>query len=144
MPCFSQLLNCGLQRISLSVFSRGFWKGNCLLGNSQQSTAVWSSLGVSVRPSQLFSQYIKGRFIDKRQSQGQYRFSILSHVGVTYKTGFGFDDWIYCHLIHATRDYRQYSAIAILHTFQFIVTHALGFSHFTSRLLATDFITVSL
>jgi hypothetical protein len=36
-----------------------------------------------------------------------------------------------------TRDYRQYSAISILHTFQFTVTHALGFSVFTSRLLAT-------
>jgi hypothetical protein len=37
-----------------------------------------------------------------------------------------------------TRDYRQYSAIAILHASQFTVTHALGFSVFTSRILATD------
>jgi hypothetical protein len=37
-----------------------------------------------------------------------------------------------------TRDYRQYSAIAILHTFQFTVAPALGFSGFTSRILATD------
>jgi hypothetical protein len=37
-----------------------------------------------------------------------------------------------------TRDYRQYSAIAILHTFQFTVTHALVFSVFTIRILATD------
>jgi hypothetical protein len=37
-----------------------------------------------------------------------------------------------------TPDYRQYGAIAILHTFQFTVTHALGFSVFTSRILATD------
>jgi hypothetical protein len=36
-----------------------------------------------------------------------------------------------------TRDYRQYSAISMLHTFQFTVTHALGFSVFTSRILAT-------
>jgi hypothetical protein len=35
------------------------------------------------------------------------------------------------------RYYRQYSAIAILYTFQFTVTHALGFSVFTSRILAT-------
>jgi hypothetical protein len=52
--------------------------------------------------------------------------------------GFGLDDWIYWHLIHSTRYYRQYCAIAILHTFQFAVTHALGFSVFTSRILATD------
>jgi hypothetical protein len=32
----------------------------------------------------------------------------------------------------------NYSAIAILHTLQFTVTHALGFSVFTSRILATD------
>jgi hypothetical protein len=47
---------------------------------------------------------------------------ILSNVGVTYKTGFGLDDWIYCTLhIHTIRDYRQYSAIADLHTLQFTV-----------------------
>jgi hypothetical protein len=33
----------------------------------------------------------------------------------------------------------NYSAIADLHTLQFTVTHALGFSVFTSRILATDF-----
>jgi hypothetical protein len=58
---------------------------------------------------------------------------------VNYKKGFGLDDWIYCALyIHTVRDYRQYSAIAILHTFQFTSAHALGFSVFTSRILATD------
>jgi hypothetical protein len=44
--------------------------------------------------------------------------------------------------------YRKYSAIADLHTFHFTVAHALGFSVFTSHLLATDLntetITVSL
>jgi hypothetical protein len=66
---------------------------------------------------------------------------VLSSAGVlsvAYKTGFGLDDWIYCTLyIHTTRDYRQCSAIADLHTLQFTVTHALGFSVFTSRILAT-------
>jgi hypothetical protein len=47
------------------------------------------------------------------------------------------DDWIYCTLyIHATRDYRQYSTIAYLHNFNFAVPHAIGFSAFTSRILA--------
>jgi hypothetical protein len=32
----------------------------------------------------------------------------------------------------------NYSAIAILHTLEFTVAHALGFSVFTSRILATD------
>jgi hypothetical protein len=58
---------------------------------------------------------------------------------VSYKTGLGWDDWIYCTLyIHTTRDYRQYSAIADLHAFQFNIANALGFSVFTSRILATD------
>jgi hypothetical protein len=39
--------------------------------------------------------------------------------------------------IHTVRDCRQYSTIAILHTLQFTVTHALGLSVFTSRILAT-------
>jgi hypothetical protein len=40
--------------------------------------------------------------------------------------------------IHRTQDYRQYSAITILHTLQFTVTQALGSSFFTSRILTTD------
>jgi hypothetical protein len=55
-----------------------------------------------------------------------------------YRRGFGFDGWIYCTLyIHTARDYRQYSAIATLHTFQFTDAHVLGLSVFTSRILAT-------
>jgi hypothetical protein len=51
------------------------------------------------------------------------RFGVLS---VTYKTGSGLDDWIYCTLyIHTARDYRQYSAIADLHT--------LGWGHTSAR-----------
>jgi hypothetical protein len=46
--------------------------------------------------------------------------------------------------IFTTWDYRQYSALAILHTFQFTVEHTQGFSVITSLILATDFITVSL
>jgi hypothetical protein len=41
-------------------------------------------------------------------------------------------------LIHSTRNYRQYSSIADLHTLQFTVTHALGFSVITNRILATE------
>jgi hypothetical protein len=44
-------------------------------------------------------------------------------VGVTYKTGSGLDDWIYWHLMHTPREYRQYSAIVDLHTLQSTVTH---------------------
>jgi hypothetical protein len=38
----------------------------------------------------------------------------------------------------------NYSAISDLHTVQLTVTHALGFSVFISRILATDYITFSL
>jgi hypothetical protein len=55
------------------------------------------------------------------------------------KMSFGLDDWIYCtSYIHTTRNYRQYSTIAILHILLFTVTQALGFSIFTSRILATE------
>jgi hypothetical protein len=64
---------------------------------------------------------------------------IMSHVGVTYRWGFGLDDWIYCTLhIHTTRNYRQYSTITDVHTLQFTVTQALGFSAFNSHILARD------
>jgi hypothetical protein len=65
---------------------------------------------------------------------------LLSLVGgccVTYNTGFGLDDCVYRLLIHTTRDYMQYSAIGILQALQFTVTHALGISVFTSRILTT-------
>jgi hypothetical protein len=49
------------------------------------------------------------------------------------------DDWIYCTVyIHTVRNYRQYGAISLLNTFHFTVTYILGFSVFTSRILATD------
>jgi hypothetical protein len=70
---------------------------------------------------------------------GVDRTIILSRVRVTYTTGFGLDAWIYYALyIHnlglkAIEHYR-YST-----HFQFTVTQALGFSVFTSRILATDF-----
>jgi hypothetical protein len=58
---------------------------------------------------------------------------------VIYKTGSGLDDRIYLHLIHPTRDYRQYSVIAIVHALKkFTVAHALEFSVITSRILPTD------
>jgi hypothetical protein len=55
------------------------------------------------------------------------------------RRGFGLYDSFYCTLhIHTVRDYRHHSAVAILHTLLFTVTHALVFSVFTSRILATD------
>jgi hypothetical protein len=38
-------------------------------------------------------------------------------------------------------NYNQYVPTPYLHTFQFTVTHALGFSVFTSRLLEMDLLT---
>jgi hypothetical protein len=40
--------------------------------------------------------------------------------------------------VTSSRNYTYYSAIADLHNLHFAVTHALGFSVLTSRLLATD------
>jgi hypothetical protein len=58
---------------------------------------------------------------------------------VTYKMGFGLDiGCVNTLYIHTTRDYRPYSAIVDTHTLHFTATHELGFSVFTSRILATD------
>jgi hypothetical protein len=54
----------------------------------------------------------------------------------------GFIDTLYTPL--GTTGNYEYITIADLHTLPFTVTYALGFSVFTSRILATDFITVSL
>jgi hypothetical protein len=50
----------------------------------------------------------------------------------------GFISTSVTHSLLITLKYMLYSAIADLHTFQFTVVHALGFSVFNSRLLATD------
>jgi hypothetical protein len=77
--------------------------------------------------------------LDDNKSSENTQVPLFSCVGVTYKTDFRLDDWIYCTLyIHTTRDYRQYSAIADLHTLEFTITHAVGFCIFTSHILATD------
>jgi hypothetical protein len=44
----------------------------------------------------------------------------------------------YCTSVTSSLNRTYYSAIADLLTFQSIIAHALGFSVFTSRLLATD------
>jgi hypothetical protein len=54
---------------------------------------------------------------------------------VTNKTGSGLDIDTLCTVLGTTGNY---STIADLHTLQLTVTHALGFSVFTSRILATD------
>jgi hypothetical protein len=51
-------------------------------------------------------------------------------------------DWIIGYIAPYTftqfRSTSNYSAVAILHTFQFTIAHALGFSVFSSHILATD------
>jgi hypothetical protein len=64
---------------------------------------------------------------------------ILSRVGVTYKTGFGsMIGFIAPYAFTQFRSTGNYSAIAILHTLQLTVAHALEFSVLTSRILVTD------
>jgi hypothetical protein len=59
---------------------------------------------------------------------------------VTYETGFGLYDWIYCtSYIHTTRDYKQLERYP--YSTHFPVHHytALRFSVYTRRILATVF-----
>jgi hypothetical protein len=52
--------------------------------------------------------------------------------------GSGLDDWIDTYTFTQFGTTGNYSANAILHTLQSTATHALGFSVFISRILATD------
>jgi hypothetical protein len=53
---------------------------------------------------------------------------------VTYKKGFGLVDWIIAPYTFTQLE----SAIVDLHSLQFTVAHALGFSVFTGHILAAD------
>jgi hypothetical protein len=58
---------------------------------------------------------------------------ILSHVWVTYKTGSGLEDWIYCALyIHTVRDYRHYKCYRYC-------THFPVHSYMRTRILILNF-----
>jgi hypothetical protein len=70
-----------------------------------------------------------------------YSIRLLSRVGVCARLIRRVLDWMTGFInslyIHTARDYRQYSANAILHILEFTVAHALGFWVFISRVLAT-------
>jgi 3-deoxy-D-arabino-heptulosonate 7-phosphate (DAHP) synthase class II len=50
----------------------------------------------------------------------------------------GILDWMIGFTIQSNRTQKQYSAIADLRNLQFTVTHAIGFSVFTSRIQKTE------
>jgi hypothetical protein len=71
------------------------------------------------------------------------RNTVLSRVEGLFVRDLQDEFWIdTVYTVHGTAG--NYSATFDLHTLQFTVTHALGFSVLTSRILATDFTTVSL
>jgi hypothetical protein len=61
------------------------------------------------------------------EDEGSHENIILSHIRVTYKTGSGLEDFIYLtpYIFTQLGATGNNSAIAVLHTFQFTVTHAL-------------------
>jgi hypothetical protein len=106
---------------STSCYNARTWAGRPCTQRSSFSTAVWKFR--TWRP----------------RNQTSFIF-ILSRIKVvTVRRGMdrmiGFADTLYTVLGTTGNN----SAIADLHTLQFTVTHALGFSVFTSRILVTDF-----
>jgi hypothetical protein len=60
-------------------------------------------------------------------------------VCVTYTTGSGLDDWIYCPLYIHNSELQAITALSLIYTLYSLSLHnTLGFSVFTSRILATD------
>jgi hypothetical protein len=73
----------------------------------------------------------------------RHRFILSRFRGVTIDrvwTGY----WVYLPLIHPHSELQVFTALSLIYTLQFTVTHTLGFSVFTSRILATDFNTVNI
>jgi hypothetical protein len=92
------------------------------------------------RLNSAVEQYINLIFLfDIRLVLSLLMYDIVTCRGlrVTYKAGFGLDDWLYWLLFTQLGTTGNYSTVAILHTFQFTVAHALGFSVFTSQILVT-------
>jgi hypothetical protein len=63
---------------------------------------------------------------------------------VTYKTGFGLDDCIYCTLYIHNSGLQAVQRYRYSRHFQFTARHSVGLSVFPSRTPTTDFTTVSL
>jgi hypothetical protein len=93
---------------------------------SQSSVALWDSISNYVTTASFHT--LSNSFFNNNNT--------VMHWVVTYKTGFLLDDWIFFAPYTFTHlgTTGNSSGIAILHT----VTHTLGFSGFTSRILATD------
>jgi hypothetical protein len=109
----------------------------CSLRDSLSFKWRWVLLQRSLTPA-------SGYCLKEKWLRASRSISRVGEVCVTYRRVL---DWMIGFIAPYTftaRDNRQYNAIAVLHASQFTVTHALGLSVFTSRVLATDFITVSL
>jgi hypothetical protein len=90
-----------------------------------------SSLGLLFRHTDLTNK--EAQCLQPSRPSGPFQFKIVTCRGTDWMVRF------IAPYTFTTRDCRQYSAIADLHYSQFTVTHALVFSVFTSRILATDF-----
>jgi hypothetical protein len=103
--------------------------------NTCNTCSLWSNLSIYVKLCVEHTPKLVSNLMRPTKCRGDVR---------DFQMRYRLDDWIYWHLIQSTLNCKWYSAIAYLYTLQFTVTHALGFSVFVSRILAMDFLTVSL
>jgi hypothetical protein len=75
---------------------------------------------------------LSGRKIVNDDLERMEKESTVAYIMILSRVG-GYAPWLQVLLITL-----NYNAIADLHNVQFTVTHAVGFSVFTSRILATD------
>jgi hypothetical protein len=151
----SQGLNCSTITHSLTnqLFTSLHWHCTALHSFSPTVLIITSRYGphrkqlfsVSVQLLLFRNQLPSSRrcITESLLSNGSTCHNIATCLGVcvTYRRVL---DWmiVFIALIHSTRNYKKYSAIADLHTLQFTVTHTVRFSVFTSPILATDFNTI--
>jgi hypothetical protein len=104
------------------------------------------ALCAAVLTRYLFGQTKAGRKKPSQNNWDSNQVSVYSRITLSRVGGcawlirrvldwmIGFIDTLFTQL----ETTRNYSDVADLHSFEFTVTHALGFSVFTSRILATD------
>jgi hypothetical protein len=118
--------------------------GICASANVDTSQAVYSTLTLNCQ--ELSTNVSHALYTNLELSSSILSFiikiCILSRVGILLRDlydGFSLHDWIYWQLIYSQlATTGNYSATAELHSLQFTVIHAIGFTVFTSRILATD------
>jgi hypothetical protein len=131
-------LGSGVNKLLVVIFCEFY--NRFLEGSAYSFLCSYIEVEVSSRRALTANRSMNNCVMTRSLSVNLLRIQVLIfwRVGVCAWLIDGVLDSIYSHLIHSTRNYRKLQRYRYSHSLQFTVTHALGFSVFTSRILATD------